>query len=140
MKQGKFYRIKRRAKGFSIYLLLSIVAITCLFPLLWMFGSSLKTQSTVFSDMSLFPGSPQWSNYVTAWTKGGFGVYLGNSLLYTVLVVFGIVIVSSWAAYSFSRLKFPGCVLAFNMFLAAMMIPLPGSFVPLYVLVNNIRK
>lgn len=140
MKDGLFYRIKRRTKGLTIYLFLSIVAVTCIFPLLWMFGSSLKTQATVFSDMSILPKSPQWINYYTAWTKGGFGVYFLNSLLYTALVVFGIVLVSSWAAYSFSRLKFPGSVLAFNMFLAAMMIPLPGSFVPLYVLVNNIRK
>jgi len=140
MKAGKFYRVKRRTKGFVVYLFLSIVAISCIFPLLWMFGSSLKTQSTVFSDMSIFPSSPQWRNYYVAWTKGNFGVYFLNSLLYTTSVVFGIVIISSWAAYSFSRLKFPGSVLAFNMFLAAMMIPLPGSFVPLYVLVNNIRK
>lgn len=140
MKHGLAYRIRRRAKGFTIYFFLTIVAITCLFPLLWMFGSSFKTQSTVFSDMSLFPKDPQWNNYYVAWTKGGFGVYFFNSLLYTVTVVFGIVLVSSWAAYAFSRLKFPGSLLAFNMFLAAMMIPLPGSFVPLYVLVNHIRK
>lgn len=140
MKHGVFYRTQRRVKGFMIYLFLSVVALTCLFPLLWMFGSSVKTQSTIFSDMSLFPKNPVWHNYYVAWTKGGFGVYFFNSLLYTVCVVFGIVVISSWAAYAFSRLKFPGSVLAFNMFLAAMMIPLPGSFVPLYVLVNHIRR
>lgn len=139
-KQGKFYRVRRRIKGFTIYFFLSVIAITCLFPLLWMFGSSLKTQATIFSDTSLFPHNPIWNNYFVAWTKGGFSAYFFNSLLYTVCVVFGIVLVSSWAAYAFSRLKFPGSVLAFNMFLAAMMIPLPGSFVPLYVLVNHIRK
>jgi multiple sugar transport system permease protein/raffinose/stachyose/melibiose transport system permease protein len=140
MIDGKIYRVKRRIKGFFIYLLLTLVAITCLFPLVWMFGSSLKTQSTIFSDMSIIPNNPQWMNYVTAWTKGGFGIYFLNSLLYTTLVVFGIVVISSWAAFAFSRLKFPGSILVFNMFLAAMMVPLPGSFVPLYVLVNNIRK
>ena len=98
MREDLTYRIKRRAKGFVIYVFLSIVAITCLFPLVWMFGSSLKTQSTVFSDMSIFPKSPQWINYFTAWTKGGFGTYFLNSLLYTTAVVFGIVIVSSLAA------------------------------------------
>ncbi|MDD5006324.1 MAG: carbohydrate ABC transporter permease [Candidatus Omnitrophica bacterium] len=140
MRDGRTYRIKRRAKGFIIYIFLSIIALTCIFPLVWMFSSSLKTQSTIFSNMSIIPDQPQWKNYYIAWTKGGFGIYFLNSLFYTAVVVFGIVIVSSWAAYSFSRLKFPGSILAFNMFLAAMMIPLPGSFVPLYVLVNNIRK
>jgi len=81
-----------------------------------------------------------WENFYMAWTKGGFGVYFLNSVFYTVVVVFGIVIVSSWAAYAFSRMEFPGKNLIFFMFLAAMMIPLPGSFVPLYVLVNNVRN
>ncbi|MDD5617917.1 MAG: carbohydrate ABC transporter permease [Candidatus Omnitrophica bacterium] len=137
---GRLYRVKRRIKGFAIYVFLSLVATTCLFPLVWMLSSSLKTQATIFSNMNIIPANPQWQNYFLAWTKGGFGVYFLNSLLYTTLVVFGIVVISSWAAYAFSRLKFPGSNFAFNMFLAAMMIPLPGSFVPLYVLVNNIRK
>ncbi len=123
-----------------IHVFLVIVAVTCVFPLLWMFGSSLKTQSTVFSDMSIIPKAMHWENFYLAWTKGGFGVYFLNSLFYTVIVVFGIVIISSWAAYAFSRMNFPGKNFFFFMFLAAMMIPLPGSFVPLYVLVNNVRN
>jgi multiple sugar transport system permease protein/raffinose/stachyose/melibiose transport system permease protein len=105
-----------------------------------MFGSSLKTQSTIFSDMSVIPRAMHWENFYLAWTRGGFGVYFLNSLFYTVVVVFGIVMVSSLAAYAFSRMNFPGKNLLFFMFLAAMMIPLPGSFVPLYVLVNNVRN
>ena len=123
-----------------VHVFLLIVAVTCVFPLLWMLGSSLKTQSTVFSDMSIIPRSMHWENFYLAWTKGGFGVYFLNSLFYTIVVVFGIVIVSSWAAYAFSRMNFPGKNLLFFMFLGAMMIPLPGSFVPLYVLVNTVRN
>ncbi|MDP2939501.1 MAG: carbohydrate ABC transporter permease [Candidatus Omnitrophota bacterium] len=81
-----------------------------------------------------------WENYVSAWVSGGFEKYLLNSLIYTLIVVTGIVIVSSLAAYAFSRLKFPGRNFLFYMFLAAMMIPLPGSFVALYVLVNKVRS
>jgi raffinose/stachyose/melibiose transport system permease protein len=123
-----------------IHVFLIIVSLTCVFPLLWMLGSSLKTQSTIFSDMSLIPRSMHWGNFYLAWTKGGFGMYFLNSLFYTVVVVFGIVIISSWAAYAFSRMNFPGKNVFFFMFLAAMMIPLPGSFVPLYVLVNTVRN
>jgi len=139
-RDGLKYRIKRRVKAFIIYLFLSIVTVVCLFPLAWMLSSSLKSQSTIFSDMSIIPRNPIWSNYAEAFIKGKFWIYMTNSIFYTTLVVFGIVIVSSWAAYAFSRLKFPGSGLFFNMFLAAMMIPLPGSFVPLYVLVNNVKK
>jgi multiple sugar transport system permease protein/raffinose/stachyose/melibiose transport system permease protein len=139
MREGTKYKIERYSKDFLIHIFLIIVSVTCLFPLLWMIGSSLKTQQTIFSDMSIFPKSPVWGNFYNAWTKGGFGIYFLNSLFYTVTVVFGIVIISSLAAFAFSRLKFPGKNLLFYMFLGAMMIPLPGSFVPLYVLMTRLH-
>ena len=139
MRTGKKYKIERLFKGLLIHTLLVAVAITCIFPLLWMVGSALKTQQTVFSSMALFPRNPVWSNFYFAWTKGGFGIYFLNSVFYTVSVVFGIVIVSSLAAFAFSRLQFPGKNVIFYMFLAAMMIPLPGSFVPLYVLMTKLH-
>jgi len=133
------YKIERLFKVSLIHLCLIIVAVTCIFPLLWMVGSSLKTQQSVFSDMSIIPRHPLWINFYHAWTKGGFGMYFLNSVFYTVTVVFGIVVVSSLAAFAFSRLRFPGKNLLFYMFLIAMMIPLPGSFVPLYVLMTKLR-
>jgi len=133
------YKIERFFKESLLHLFLISVAVTCIFPLLWMVGSALKTQQAVFSDMSIFPRHPLWSNFYLAWTKGGFGLYFLNSVFYTVTVVFGIVIVSSLAAFAFSRLQFPGKNAIFYMFLAAMMIPLPGSFVPLYVLMTKLH-
>ncbi len=65
-------------------------------------------------------------------------MYFLNSLFYTGCVVFGIVVISSLAAFAFSRLKFPGKNFFFYMFVAAMMIPLPGSFVPLTVLMTKL--
>ncbi|MDD5356027.1 MAG: carbohydrate ABC transporter permease, partial [Candidatus Omnitrophica bacterium] len=53
--------------------------------------------------------------------------------------VFGIVIISSLAAYAFSRLRFPGRKVIFILFIAAMMIPIPGSFVALFVLLNKLH-
>ena len=114
-------------------------ALTCLFPLFWMVRSSLMTQATVFTDKSLIPEGLNFANYATAWIDGSFGMYFLNSIIYTFSVVIGIVIVSSLAAYAFSRLEFPGKNLFFYMFIAAMMIPLPGGFVPLVVLMNKLR-
>jgi multiple sugar transport system permease protein/raffinose/stachyose/melibiose transport system permease protein len=104
-----------------------------------MVSSSLKTQDTIFKDMSLIPSQWHFENYYLAWKEGGFGRYFLNSILYTACVVFGIVMVASLAAYAFSRLKFPGKNIIFFTFLAAMMIPIPGSFVVLYVLLNKLH-
>ena len=131
--------IKRILKSTGIHTLLIVVSLTCLFPLFWMVRSSLMSNATIFIDKSLIPAEHNFKNYYMAWTEGKLGLFCLNSLIYTTTVVFGIVLVSSLAAFAFSRLKFFGSKFFFNMFFVAMMIPLPGSFVPLYVLMNNLR-
>ena len=132
------YQIKRTFKLTGIYVLLTVVSLTCLFPLFWMLRSSLMSNATIFTDKSLIPAEHNFRNYYLAWTQGKLGLFFLNSLFYTVCIVCGIVIVASLAAFAFSRLKFVGSKFFFNMFFTAMMIPLPGSFVPLYVLMNKL--
>jgi multiple sugar transport system permease protein/raffinose/stachyose/melibiose transport system permease protein len=132
------YKAAGFLKGFTIHFLLGIVALTCLFPLFWMLRTSVMTMEDVFTNKALIPPNMHLGNYLTAWKQGNFGIYFFNSIIYTVSVVTGIVMISSLAAFAFSRLKFPGRNFFFYMFVAALMIPLPGSFVPLVVLMNKI--
>lgn len=139
MQSTIYYKAKKTTINLLIHLFLLTVGITCVFPLLWMISSSLKTQETIFKDMSLIPSSFHFENYYNAWVEGGFGRYFINSIFYTVAVVIGIVIISSMAAYAFSRLRFAGRNVLFFIFMAAMMIPIQGSFVALYVLLNKLH-
>ena len=141
MKKLRFnkYIGKKALKSVIMHAILLSVAVTCIFPLVWMFASSLKTQETIFSDMSIFVTNPRWSNYYDAWTKGNFGAFFFNSIIYTTSVVGGVVIFASMAAFAFARLQFPGKNFLFYMFLITMMIPIPGSFIPLYVLLNKLN-
>jgi multiple sugar transport system permease protein/raffinose/stachyose/melibiose transport system permease protein len=129
------WRIVRSAISHAILL---TVAIACIMPLVWMVSSALKTQATVFTDMSLLPSNPQFMNFADAWTKGKFGVYFFNSVFYTAVCVFGVLAISSLAAYAFARLEFPGKNIIYYMFLATIMIPVPGAIVALYVLINKL--
>jgi multiple sugar transport system permease protein/raffinose/stachyose/melibiose transport system permease protein len=139
MQSTIYYKAKKTTVNLIIHLFLLTVGITCVFPLLWMISSSLKTQETIFKDMSIIPKSFHFENYYHAWIEGGFGRYFLNSIFYTVAVVIGIVIISSMAAYAFSRLRFAGRNVLFVIFMAAMMIPIQGSFVALYVLLNKLH-
>lgn len=139
MKPRIYYRTKNFTLNLIIHIFLLSVALSCVFPLVWMVSSSLKTQEEIFSNTSLIPENPRWENYYLAWKEGGFGRHFINSVFYTVSTVIGIVIVSSLAAYAFSRFTFPGRNLLFYMFIVAMMIPIPGSFVPLYVLLTRLH-
>jgi multiple sugar transport system permease protein/raffinose/stachyose/melibiose transport system permease protein len=134
-----YERVRRVTTSFFIHAFLVLVSVGCLFPLWWAFASSLKTQQTVFTDLSLFPKNPHWENYAAAWTKGDFGLYFLNSLIYTVTVVAGVLFVASLAAYAFSRLQFPGKNILFLVLISTLMIPIPGSFIALYVLLNKLH-
>lgn len=133
-----YYKLTEFLKLSIIHFFLLIVAMTCLFPLFWMLRCALMTNETVFTDKALIPQQLHVRNFAQAWIEGDFGAYFFNSLLYTVSVVVGIIFIASLAAYAFSRLQFPCKNVFFYMFVAAMMIPLPGSFVPLVVLMNKI--
>jgi raffinose/stachyose/melibiose transport system permease protein len=134
-----YYRAKKTTINTLIHVFLLAVAATCIYPLVWMVASSFKTQGTIFSDTSLIPRQLHFENYYLALTQSDFGRYFLNSVFYTVSVVLGIVVISSMAAYAFSRLRFPGKNIIFYVFMAAMMIPIPGSFVALYVLLNKLH-
>lgn len=114
------------------------VALSCVFPLVWMISSSLKTQQTVFSDFRLIPTHPHVENYVQAWTQGRFGIYFLNSLGYTLVVVIGVVSLAALAAYAFSRFTFRGSGLLYKLVLSTMLIPIPGAFVALYILLTRL--
>ena len=134
-----YEKVKRMTVSFFAHAFLVLVSLACIFPLWWAFASSLKTQETVFNDLSLFPANPHWENYLYAWTKADFSLYFLNSLFYTITVVVGVILIASMAAYAFSRLEFKGKNFIFLILISTMMIPIPGSFIALYVLLNKLH-
>jgi raffinose/stachyose/melibiose transport system permease protein len=139
MKKTNRYVLWGMTKSTLTHVFLMSVALTCLFPIFWMVRCAFMTNETVFVDQSIIPHHLNFGNFAIAWTKGNFAIYLLNSVIYTGCVVTGIVLISSLAAYSFSRLNFPGKNIIFYLFVAAMMIPLPGSFVALFVLMTKLH-
>ncbi len=139
MQHALYYKSKKFLINTLIHVFLISVAITCLYPLLWMIVSSLKTQDIIFKNISLIPQQLRFENYINAFKEEGFGRSFSNSIFYTSASVFGVVIIASMAGYAFSRLRFAGRTALFYMFIAAMMIPIPASFVPLYVLLNKLH-
>ena len=113
------------------------VALSCVFPLIWMLSSSIKTQQTVFTDFRMIPTPMHLENYARAWTQGKFGTYFLNSLGYTSVVSVGVVSLAAFAAYAFSRFTFRGSGILYKVLLSTMLIPIPGAFVALYMLLNQ---
>ena len=122
------------------YTLLILGAITMVLPFLWMISTSLKSYSSVFifniKDVNWIPHPVYWKNYIDVWKVVPFAKFYLNSLFVCIAVTLAQVATSALAAYSFSRLRFPGREKIFFAYLATMMIPGSVTMIPVFVLMR----
>lgn len=128
----------RRAKRSALlkHLFLILTSLIMIYPLIWMFASSLKPDNQIFGDVGLWPSEFHWENYVSGWNAMAvsFTRFFLNSTLVTVLSVIGNVMSCSFAAYAFARLEFTGKTLWFSLMMMTLMIPYHVVLIPQYIL------
>jgi ABC-type glycerol-3-phosphate transport system permease component len=104
-------------------------------PLFLMIGTSLKSMDVLYiRPFQWWPKEVHFENYVEAWTAFPFTRYLLNTIYITLMSLTGAVLSTSFAAYAFSRLKFPARKLFFALVLASMMLPREAVFIPTYII------
>lgn len=117
------------------YVVLCVLAIIILFPFFWMVMTSLKTNTEAITNpTALFPAVPQWSNYPAVAVALNYGRETLNSLIMSLGVTFGQIMLSALAGYAFARLPFFGRDILFVLILATLIIPFEILFVPLYLM------
>jgi putative chitobiose transport system permease protein len=126
----------RKLNNLWLYLLLSAIALAMLFPLLWLFGTSLKSPTEdIFSfPPKLLPTQPTLQNFQQVWQTHPFGQYLLNSTMIAVLSVGLNLLFCSLAAYPLARLAFRGRDLIFAAIVSTITIPFQIVMIPLYIL------
>lgn len=119
------------------YIFLILVGIILIFPLVYMFFGTFKTNNEIFGTLKLLPKSFSLSGYKEGW-KGsgqvGFGTYLFNSCKLVIPTVLLTIISSILTAYGFVRFEFPGKKIFFAVMLVLMMLPASVLLVPRYLL------
>jgi raffinose/stachyose/melibiose transport system permease protein len=123
---------------FGFHALLALVAFIALFPIVWMLLGSIQTIQELYRGVTIWPAVPQFQNYYIAWTKGGFSVYLPNSLFYSCVCVLAILFAASMAGYALARVEFPGRGVVMFLIMAIIIVPLPATFIALYKLLVDI--
>jgi multiple sugar transport system permease protein len=118
-----------RALGW--HLLMAVLSMAMILPFVWMVLTSLKPLAEVDAE-SWLPTSFKWSNYREVFDVINFGRFYWNSLFVAAWVTFLQVLTSALAAYSFSRLQWPGRDKVFLLYLATMMLPGIVMIVPNY--------
>ena len=79
-------RLSAKDKVFLVlkYIVLGIFTILCLYPLLWLFLSSFKTNTELYANPWGLPEHFSLDNYVQAITEGHILQYFGNSVIIAV--------------------------------------------------------
>ena len=132
-------RVSRSRAAGQHALLLGCVAITC-FPVVYaLLVSTFDFQQVFIYPPRLIPGTSLLENVGLAWSKVNLGRLLGNSLVISISVALGKIVLSILAAFAFTYFRdFPGKNLLFVVILITHMLPLPVRIVSTYQLMDTL--
>jgi multiple sugar transport system permease protein len=126
--------------GLAVHGFVILFGLFMIYPLLWMFSASFKTNAEIFTGLRFIPENPVLTNYGNGW-KGvsgySFGRFMFNSLLIAGIGIIGNVISCSMAAYAFSKLKFRLNNFLFSVMMLTLMLPFHVKLIPQYIVYNT---
>lgn len=135
------YRIGR----VLIFLVLFILAISFVYPILFMFINSLKTLKEYYYSPFTLPdlSNLQWSNFGNMISQFKILGLLKNSFIVSFFTVVGLIGLGTLASYAFAKIRFPGSRGLYLAFLVTLFVPAQVTMIPMYInfakigLVNN---
>ncbi len=119
-------------------LLMALYVLLIFYPLFNMIVSSFKTTREIFQNPFSFPVHWVAANYRTVWIDRGFGRYMGNSLVVTLIAMVFVVLFGSMAAYGLSRYTYRLRTILYMLFLSGIMLPLKAAIIPLFMLIKGL--
>ena len=134
----KSYKRKVRIQHSLLFVILMIIGLTMLVPFFWTLSSSFKYDREIFEyPIKWIPEVFRWSNYQEVWTRVNFLTYYLNTIKLSIIVTVGQVVTCSLAAYSFSKMDYPGRDKIFLCYLATMMVPWHAIMIPQFIIIKN---
>ncbi len=134
---------RRRRRLLVGYVPMVLLALFFLFPLVFMFVSSLKPDAQILSDI----GSPQaflpvgdisGQNYVDVFDRVPVVRFVLNSVLVTTLIVGLGLVVNSMAGFALSRLEWTGRKVVLTMIIATLIVPFETIAIPMVYWVSKL--
>ena len=126
-------KIKRFIADFFVNVPIMFLSLTCIFPVVWLLYSSLKTDVEFNRNPVSFPTQIHFDNFITAFKKAQFGTFVFNSAYNSIVSLILVMFISFILGYLLSRYRFKGRGLIYGVLLAAMMIPIYALIVPVFI-------
>lgn len=130
--------VKRKISMFFTYLVLIIFAILAIAPLLWLAINSFKTSQDYQLNRLGLPTRWYWQNYVQAWQRGNFGVYIVNSIIYTAITTVCILVLSFMSGFAFSKIPCRATKGIYGSYVIGILMTLQSIMIPLFIVINQV--
>jgi multiple sugar transport system permease protein len=151
---------KKKYSKAALTLLVCLAAILFIFPLLLTVSNSFMTEKEIehnyaplnssfssssydendkFVNLKLIPDEVVLKQYYTVLVKRlQFLLMFWNSVILTVPVILGQIIIASMAAYAFGKMKFRGREQLFFIYIITMLMPYQVTLVPNYIIADRL--
>ena len=134
-------KAKQKITRLLIFVALSILAISNIYPLLFVFLNSLKDRTDYLKNPFSLPdfNNLAWGNYATMISQFQIFKLFGNTLIISVLTILFLLAFGIVASYAFAKLKFIGSNLIYFLIISSMFVPVQVTIIPIYMLFSKIH-
>ncbi|HEY0868163.1 MAG TPA: carbohydrate ABC transporter permease [Fimbriimonas sp.] len=123
----------------AVWTVVMVGGLAMVVPFLWMVLTSLRTDAEAFAwPPRLVTWPMRWENYPEAWQIAPFGRFFLNSVIVSVSVTVGSLLLNSLAAFGFAKYDFRGRNVLFMALLATLMIPYQVTMIPSFLLLKQL--
>lgn len=134
------HRPKRVLRWIFIYMTSIVITAFALLPFLWTIATSLKTEVDIYSlTPSFVPHPVTLENYKAVFQNKTMMEYFRNTVIVASASTIISLIVGVFAAYGFSRYKFPGKTSLLYSILFTRLLPRVCLLVPFYVTLSHLH-
>lgn len=135
-------KIRKKTSQKLLTLLMFLFGICMIYPLIWMFFASFKTNNEIYTGTRLLPETVDFSGIIKGWKSTGqytYTDYFKNTFIMVIPTVILTVISSTLIAYGFARFKFKGHNILFKIMLSTLMVPSSVLIIPRYLLYRDLN-
>lgn len=124
-----------------VHAILAVWAAFQMFPLVWMFYSSFKTETEIRANIWMPTLQPTFDNFAEAWQGAianvTISVYFFNSLFVTAVSLVLLCAVSAMASYALGRYRMKAKMWIVAALIIALSVPIHSIIIPIYIMFKN---
>ncbi len=134
-------KTKKNIHEAFVYARFIILGLIMVYPLIWMFFASFKSNDEIFGSLALLPKSFSIQPFIDGWKSVGgmtYGKFFLNTFTLVLPTTLFTIISSTFVAYGFTRFVFKGKKMLFAILISTLMLPNAVIIIPRYTIFRTL--